>query len=161
MKNVYVFVLVFIGLGFSSCDRDENRIPVALVGSWETVGLNNYLELDYATTYTFNANGTYTHSSTLRNVGESEDLGYNYFESGNYRIEENQIIFARTEYLHKPYGASKLFYGLDELDKGHVEPNSEGSQAYEIRNNGQELFFPGGIVGGDDIVEDVTFVRVE
>lgn len=161
MKIIYVLIILVFGFGLTACDRDDNRIPSALVGSWEMTALNTHLELDFALTYTFNANGTYTQTSTAREVGKSEVLGYSFFSSGNYRVEDDRIIFALKDHLHKPYGATEPFYTKDELVKGEIDINSEGSQAFEIRTNGQELFFPGGTSGGDIMMPDQTFMRVE
>jgi len=152
MKRFPVLFLLSLILIISSCqneDMDKVMIPPALIGLWEVNFYNDYIELDYVTAYVFNANGTYVHSSTLRDRDGSLDLGYNFRSTGNYRVEGNKIILDLTEHLHKPYGADKMFYQIDELDRGHVvEGHSEGSMNFEIRNEGQELFLPGGLVGG-------------
>lgn len=152
MRRYPALILLNFILIISSCKNDdieEQRIPQALIGDWEVTYYNDYLGLDYVTAYTFNQNGTYVHSSTLREKGGSQDLGYNFRSLGNYRVEANKIILDLTEHLHKPYGADRMFYQIDELDRGHVvEGHSEGSMNFEIRNEGQELFLPGGLVGG-------------
>ena len=152
MKRFPAFFFLGLILMISSCqneDMDELMIPPALIGLWEVNFYNDYIELDYVTSYLFNSNGTYVHSSTLREKGGSQDLGYNFRSSGTYRVEGNKIFLNLTEHLHKPYGADKMFYQVNELDRGHVvEGHSEGSMNFELRNEGQELFLPGGLIGG-------------
>ena len=163
MKRFPAFFFLGLILTISSCqneDMDELMIPPALIGLWEVNFYNDYIELDYVTSYLFNSNGTYVHSSTLREKDGSQDLGYNFRSTGNYRVEGNKIIFELIEHLHKPHGASKMFYSKDELDRAHIEGNAKFSSNFEIRNEGQQLFFPGYIVGGDGIVADQTLFRV-
>lgn len=159
----FIFLLS-LSLILSSCqsdDLDEQMIPPALLGLWEVNYYNDYFDLDFVTAYTFNQNGTYVHSSTLREKDRTQDLGYNFRSTGNYRVEGNKIFLDLKEHLHKPFGAEKMFFQQDELDRAHVaEGQSPAAVTFEIRNDGQELFLPGGIVGGDAIVPDLTLFRV-
>ena len=164
MKQAFTLSLLITFLFASSCTQEEDpqpSIPTMVLGTWEMVGFNDYMQLDYVTTFHFRADGTYTYSSTLREKDTDLDLGYNFLERGTFRAgsEENMLKLLRTEFLHKPYGAEKLFYSEEELDKGHIEPNQESPLNYEIRDNGNTFLLPGGIVGGDVIVEDRFFER--
>lgn len=164
MKKYFTLPLLLILLITSSCqeeDSPQHGIPAVVLGTWEMVGYNDYLELDYATSFQFNGDGTYTHSSTLREKDSDLDLGYNFLETGTFRVgsEDNFLKLLRTEFLHKPYGAEKLFYSKEELDRGSTEPNIEYPLRYEIRDNGNTFLMPGGIDGGDVIVEDRFFER--
>lgn len=164
MKKYFTLPLLFVLLFASSCQNEEDTqppIPTAVLGTWESVGFNDYMELDYATKFEFNADGTFTHSSTLREKDSDLDLGFNFLERGTFRpgLESNILLLVRTEFLHKPYGPDKLFYGEEELDKGYTDPDLEYPLRYEIRDNGNTFLLPGGIVGGDVIVEDRFFER--
>ncbi|MBD3627168.1 hypothetical protein [Cyclobacterium sp.] len=164
MKKHFTLPLLLILLIFSSCQNEEDTLPPfpsTVLGTWEMVGFNDYLKLDYVTSFQFNADGTYTYSSTLREKDSDLDLGFNFLERGTFTAgsEENLIRLARTDFLHKPYGAEKQFYSKEELDKGFVEPNSGYPLRFEIRDNGNTFFIPGGIEGGDVIVPDKFFER--
>lgn len=152
MRIYPALILLSFILIISSCkndDLDEQVIPPALLGLWEATYYNDYLDMDYVTAYTFNQNGTYVYSSILREKGEDQDLGYNFRISGNFRVEGNNIFLEMTERLYKPYYADKLLYQIDELDREYlVEGQSQGSMNFEVRNEGHELFLPGGLIGG-------------
>jgi len=163
MKRFSVLLILSLVLICSSCqndDLDEQVIPHALLGLWEATYYNDYIELDYVTAYSFHQNGTYVYSSILREKGGVEDLGYNFRISGNFRVEGNKIFLEMTERLYKPYYADKLLYQIDELDREYlVEGQSQGSMNFEIRNEGQELFLPGGLIGGA-LQADQSLIRV-
>lgn len=93
------------------------------------------------TTYVFKGDGTYTYSSTLREQGSVVDLGYNFHETGTFRIDNNTLEFSRTAFLHRPYGGEKVHYTKDELESAFIEGNTDYSITYSFRNEGKDYFF--------------------
>ncbi|MDO9552697.1 lipocalin family protein [Rhodonellum sp.] len=160
MKKILTLPLFIILLFASSCQDGDDTLPLPFLGTWEMVGFNNYLELDYVTIYVFKGDGTYSYSSTLREQGSVVDLGYNFHESGTFLLDNNTIVFTRTAFLHRPYFGEKVHYAKEELQSTFVEGYPDYSKTYSLRNEGNELFFPGGIVGGDVIEQDMKFEKV-
>ncbi|WP_114748527.1 hypothetical protein [Pleomorphovibrio marinus] len=163
MERFLTLPLLLILLIASACQNDEDTlpsVPTAVVGTWETVGFNDYIELDYVTTYVFRADGTYTYSSTLREKDSDLDLGFNFLERGTFRpgSESDMLKLARTEFFHTPFYGEKLFYSEDELQRGDVRPDDEYPLHYEIRDNGNTFFIPGRFEGGA-ITPDMSFER--
>jgi len=159
MKKL-ILALLLILLFASSCQNRNDTLPSPLLGTWEMVGFNNYLELDYVSTYVFKGDGTYRFSSTLREQGSVVDLGYNFHEFGTFLLDNSTIVFTRTAFLHRPYFAEKVHYAKDELESVFIEGNTDYSKTYLLRNEGNELCFPGGIVGGDVIEQYMKFEKV-
>lgn len=159
MKNYIFLPLLFLLLMASSCQNDEDTIPHVILGTWERVIYNDYLELDAVTALHFKADGTYTHSSTLRESGSDQDLGFNFLQTGTFRSENQVVKLTTKEFLLQPVYGEKLYYAKEELASNPVEPNEEYPFNYELRNNGMTLFIPGGIVGGDGMVADQSFEK--
>lgn len=159
MKKILPLLLIL--LVASACKNEDDILPSPLLGTWQMVGVDNYLELDYVTIYVFQGDGTYSYSSTLREQGSVVDLGYNFHESGTFILENKTIVFTRKAFLHRSYFAEKVYYAKDELQSTFVEGYQDYSISYLLRNEGNELCFPGGIEGGDVIVSDMTFEKVD
>jgi hypothetical protein len=115
MKKNFTISLLLIILLAGSCQDDQDTIPTSLIGTWELTSFNDYMGLDFVTTYKFNADRTYEYSSTLREKDTTLDLGYNFWEKGTFSVEHNTVNFTLTEFLHKPYSGDKPFYSIEEL----------------------------------------------
>jgi|SRR5690554_1195572 len=159
MKRSFFFPLFFLLLMAVSCQNDEDTIPTVILGTWEMVDYNDHLELDAVTAYQFNDDGTFTHSSTLRERGSDVDLGYSFLQTGTFRTHKGVIMVTLDETLLQPYYGEKLYYTREELERTPLESNEEYPFNYELRNDGSILFIPGGIVGGDGIVADRSFEK--
>ncbi len=163
MKQSFTFSFSLLVLFISSCTQDDGpqpMLPSKLLGTWEMVGFNDYLQLDYVYSYEFREDGTYIHRSTFREKGSDLDLGFNFLERGTFRpgSESGLLKLTRTEFFQTPFYAEKLFYSENELQRGDVRPNDEYPLHYEIRDNGNTFFIPERFEGGA-ITPDMSFER--
>lgn len=159
MKKLHTLPLLFILLIAGSCQEDQDTLPASVLGTWEMVEYNDYIQLDDVATYDFKADGTYSYSTSLRESDNDLDLGYNFLQTGTFRSEDNVLQLTIDELFYEPHRGQKLYYTREELVSGQVEPNDGYTLNYEIRDNGNTLFLPGRIEGGDVIVPDMSFEK--
>ncbi|WP_143960135.1 hypothetical protein [Litoribacter populi] len=157
MKNLFLIPLLSLLILATGCHEAANEFEMKLVGTWEMVGFNEYLGLDYVEDYTFHQNGSYVYRHSMREVGERQPVGLIMIERGNYSYNGTALTKTATFMGYRPYDES--FVPEDRLNPYPVpEP---GQFELILQNDNQEFLIPGGIVGGDVIVRDKVYVRVE
>ncbi|MBT0813161.1 hypothetical protein KIH41_17870 [Litoribacter ruber] len=163
MKKFLLFPLFALLLMFTACNEAANEFENKLVGTWESAGFNEYMELEYVVDYIFNPNGSYEYRHYMREEGERQPVGFIMIERGNYSYNGHTLTKTATFMAYRPY--EQPYVSEDSLrpydETSYPALNNAQQIELVLQNENREFLIPGGIVGGDVIVEDQVFVRVD
>lgn len=134
----FKLILVFLGtaLLFSCKDEEVDMLPVqAELGKYQMeVKGNTY---DVINTIELKIEGNVIGYGIIKYSGKSEELGYNYYFTGDYTLKDDVISISQESYFQTAT-PSQIFDARDMLVL--VQPGSESTE-YAIKSNYTELHF--------------------
>jgi len=87
MKNLFLPVLAVL-LIFSSCE-DDTELVAPYLGAYQYIESKD--TLDFVGMIELKEGNQVIEQGTVRNKGEANDLGYTYYRTGTYAIEDNKL----------------------------------------------------------------------
>tara|TARA_R110002096_G_scaffold297539_1_gene492011 strand:+ start:999 stop:1493 length:495 start_codon:yes stop_codon:yes gene_type:complete len=140
MKHTnFLILLIWFAISTSSCTNWEDSFSNgSLYDTWEVVNLHEGYGLNSVATLVINEDRTFTKSITYRQPNSGELVGYYFFSTGTYQLDDKNITFTPNQSLFidndKPWG---------ELDDLNPVENSNGflpvTSTLEYRDNGMKL----------------------
>lgn len=154
--KIRLFVVLLVAGVSLGCQKemDQEMIPSqAVLGKYQLELKGNTFDLTH--TIELKQNGNVLGWGIIKNAGDSKDLGYNYYFSGVYTLE-NAVVSIIQESYFQVGEAGKQYDSKDMLVL--VQTRSAGSD-YSVQSNFTELHFicpPNSIC-----LEDRIFKRVD
>jgi len=159
MKNLFLLPLLALLFLASGCNDAADEFEQHLVGTWESMVFNEYLGLENVDEYTFHQNGTFERRHYYREEGDRQPVGFSAINRGDYSYNGSTLIYKITFTSFRPYEEPYVEENRLNVINQDVKHTSEITMV--LQNNNREILFPSHIVGGDVIVPDMVYVRVD
>lgn len=158
MKSWYLFSLLVVLIITSSCNDAAEDFEQHLVGTWESVVFNDFLSLENVDQYIFHQNGTFEQRHFYREVGNPMIVGFSAITRGDYTYNGSTLSYNIKFSAFRPYDEPYVDENL--LNVNDQVYNQTFKSELVLQNNNQEILFPSHVVGGDVMVPDMIFFRV-
>ena len=137
MKKTCLFLVFAIAL--VSCSMESEDAPNdLLVGTWADSGAMEDENLSQSLIYRFNPDKSFTISRVIINSSTTEIVGYRYFSSGTYSINENRILLNQAEI----YTLDNLIGDYADLNDLELSGNTDQVNVeFNLDNHSQTLIF--------------------
>ncbi|MFC4871623.1 hypothetical protein [Negadavirga shengliensis] len=137
MKKIFLSSLLLLIFFMTACNRDADEFnPNFLHGSWEKSQFYADLEADYVETFVFSQDGSYEHKRSFRNPGTSEELGYSFFATGSFLLEDNLITLIYSRLL---ISVEEYYTDFEELVEIEEDSGMVTEARLKIKDSGSIL----------------------
>ena len=101
MKRTLVLIMSLLAILVSCSNEDDDLNPgQAILGIYQKTDRDLSDELDFVRSIELKQGQQVVAQSTARNKGGSEDLGYQYYYVGTYKLEGKVLVINFTETFH-------------------------------------------------------------
>lgn len=139
MKRTLVLIMSLL-VGLVGCNREDDELNPgqAILGIYQKTDREISDELDFVRIIELKQGQKVVAQSTARNKGQSEDLGFQYYYEGTYKLEGNVVVINFTETFHLT--DPDISY-LPKVDLPEVSREYFFEDRYSVSEDYQELTF--------------------